>query len=295
MNYRTKVARKQAVRSKHAKQQLKRKKLVKEPYSVKIKQFTVRRLSNKLPTDILTNYSRLEDEYSKPVKLTQKKPRKYHKSFLILLLHILATHNRINPKLKPPKVLSPPNMKKTKGPSYSVALKPRPSDFCSGREDCGYYPRTEMPQVDNSKDEQKFKKSLKSNDYKIKLVKEFDFKKFPKPTQREISLAKVGNICGYKSLTGDNPIILLKVRFEIAGKIETKYAIIDGHHRSVALSTPECGIGHKAPALVVSSPRILKIPDDVSNPIPTINSGLDLEFTRLRDVIPKSLMKGYAF
>ena len=65
MNYRTKVARKQAVRSKHAKQQLKRKKLVKEPYSVKIKQSTVRRLSNKLPTDILTNYSRLEDEYSK--------------------------------------------------------------------------------------------------------------------------------------------------------------------------------------------------------------------------------------
>jgi hypothetical protein len=296
MNYRTKAARKQGTRSKPTKKHhLKKKPPVRKPYVKKSKQTVAHRFSALSPPTIGINYSVVDDEYTRPVKLTQKKSKKYHKSFLILLLHILATYKRINPQLIPPETRQSPPKQRTTGRAYTLALKSKPGDFCSGRTDCGYYPRTEMPQVDNSKDEEKFKKSLNSNGYKIKLVKEFDFKQFPKPTQREISLAKVGGICGHKSLKGENPIILLKVRFEIAGKIETKYAIIDGHHRSVALSTPGCGVGSKAPALVVRSPNILKVPDGVSNPTPTINSGLDLEFTRLRNVIPASLMKGYTF
>lgn len=270
-----------------------------------------------------------------PNDFSIKKPKgidftKNNKTKLIFLLRLMATLNRISDGnfMKPPKYNGPsstmgtvgfprnnifvprthssvfknPSGKKKKSSkkkTTAVANRTRHSNnLCSHRNNCGTIARKNMPQIENEDDLDVFSKAL-SSQYNITYVENFDYSTSTvKPTQAEISALRVDKICSLERLEG-NPIILLQVDFRNSAdnSIQSKHAIIDGHHRAMALSNPNCRSGSTYKTIIVSYKDDINLPDSYSKEKKKIfiNNMLDEQFALLKSKLPADLFKGHAF
>ena len=155
-----------------------------------------------------------------------------------------------------------------------------------------------MPQIENEDDLDVFSEAL-SSQYNITYEENFDYSTSTvKPTQAEISKLRVDTICSLERLEG-NPIILLQVDFRNSAdnSIQSKHAIIDGHHRAMALANPTCRSGSTYKTIIVSYKGDINLLDSYSREKKKnfINNTLDKQFASLKRKLPPDLFKGHAF
>ena len=264
-----------------------------------------------------------------PDDFPKKKPKgidfmKNNKTKLIFLLRLMATLNRISDGnfMKPPKyngpsstmgtvgfprnnkfvlrthnsvIRNPSGKKKKSSKKKTTAVA---NNLCSNRNNCGTIARKKMPQIENEDDLDVFSEAL-SSQYNITYEENFDYSTSTvKPTQAEISKLRVDTICSLERLEG-NPIILLQVDFRNSAdnSIQSKHAIIDGHHRAMALANPTCRSGSTYKTIIVSYKGDINLLDSYSREKKKnfINNTLDKQFASLKRKLPPDLFKGHAF